>query len=115
MKTLSLLIVGLVLAAPVTAQETKKLIVGKWEATMKGPGNTDIKIVAEFKDDGKMSFDVKDIKVNGTYKIKDDKILETETTSEGTTKKLSQEFKVTKDTLELKDAGGQVFAFKRAK
>src|SRR5439155_22707427 len=98
MKTLSLLIVGLVLAAPVTAQETKKLIVGKWEATMKGPGSADIKVAAEFKADGKMSFDVKDIKVNGTYTIKDDKTLETETTFEGTTKNLSQEVKVTKDT-----------------
>jgi uncharacterized protein (TIGR03066 family) len=116
MRALSLLIVGLVLAGPAAAQEAKKLIVGKWEATFKGTGNTDIKIVAEFMEDGKLTFDIKDIKVNGTYTIKDDNKLETKTTFENQTRELKQEFKVTKDTLELKDKdSGQVFTFKRAK
>src|SRR2546426_582604 len=100
MKALSVLIVGLVLVSPVTAQEAKKLIVGKWESSLKSSGTADIKITAEFKADGKLTFEVKDIKVNGTYSFKDDK-LETETTFEGQTKKLTQEVKVTKETLEL--------------
>jgi uncharacterized protein (TIGR03066 family) len=115
MRALSFLIVGLVLAGPAAAQETKKLIVGKWEGIHKGPSNTDIKIVAEFKEDGKLSFDVKDIKVTGTYTIKNEKTLETETSFEGEKKTMSQEVKVTKDTLELKAPDGQVFTFKRAK
>ena len=117
MRALSLLIPGLILTGPATAQDAKKLIVGKWEASFKGTGNTDIKIVAEFKDDGKLIFDVKDIKINGTYTFsKDEKTLETETTFEGQTRKLTQEVKVTKETLELKEkADGQVFMFKRAK
>jgi hypothetical protein len=114
MKLLSVLVLGIVLASPATAQEAKKLIVGKWESTLKSSGNADIKLTAEFKPDGKLIFEVKDIKVTGTYSFdKDQKKLETETTFEGQTKKLTQDVSVTKETLELK-ADGQAFVFKRA-
>jgi uncharacterized protein (TIGR03066 family) len=114
MKTLSVMTVGLFLGLPAAAQDAKTLIVGKWEGTQKVKGN-DVKIEAEFKDDGTMVFTVRDIKVNGTYKLIDDKVIETEQTFEKQTRKLKQEYKVSQDTLDLKDPEGNVFTFKRAK
>jgi uncharacterized protein (TIGR03066 family) len=114
MKTLSTLLVGLFVASA-TAQDAKKLIVGKWEATQKDPKGNDIKIEAEFKDDGKMTFSVRDVKVNGKYTLVDDKTIETETMFEGQMRKIKQEYKVTTDSLELKDSEGRTFTFKRGK
>jgi uncharacterized protein (TIGR03066 family) len=114
MKTLSTLIVGLSVALSASAQDAQKLIVGKWEAMQKSKSG-DLKIEAEFKDDGKMTFTVRDVKVSGTYKLLDEKTIETEQTFEQQSRKTRQEFKVTQDTLDLKDPDGNVFSFKRAK
>ena len=104
-----------VLTGPVAAQDAKKLIVGKWEATQKGPENTEYKINAEFTEDGKLKIDIRTVKANGKYSFIDEKNIETETNFDGKTIKLKQKVTVTQDTLELEDPMGQVFKFKRAR
>ncbi len=118
MRTFSLMLAGwalFVLTGPVAAQDAKKLIVGKWEATQKGPENTEYKINAEFTEDGKLKIDIRTVKANGKYSFIDEKNIETETNFDGKTIKLKQKVTVTQDTLELEDPMGQVFKFKRAR
>ncbi len=103
----------LLLATFATAQDAKKMIVGRWEATQKSTDNTEFKIVAEFTTDGKLNIDVRGVKPKGTYTFLDDNNVETETVFDGKTIKLKQGVKVTKETLELTDPMGQVFKFKR--
>jgi uncharacterized protein (TIGR03066 family) len=119
MKTYSLLITfGLVLVNSATAQdkaELQKQIVGKWEATHKGPDNTEYPISAEFTADGKLKLQIKGVKIDGTYTISGDKEVTTETNFEGKKRTVKQEIKITQDTMELKDPEGTVTKFKRAK
>ena len=51
----------------------------------------------------------------GTWKVVEDKFLETEVVTDGDTKKVKQEAKIADDSLELKDPSGQTFKFKRVK
>jgi uncharacterized protein (TIGR03066 family) len=104
-----------ILAGSAAAQDAKKLIVGRWETTVKGPDNIDYKIDSEFTEDGKVKVDIRGVKAVGTYKFTDDKNIETEVTFDGKTIKLSQKVAVTQDTLELTDPKGQVSKFKRSK
>ena len=118
MKTVSLLIgCVLLLAGPAAAQdkaELKKQIVGTWETTHKAQ-DKDYTITAEFKEDGKLAIKVNDIPINGTYSIIEDGKVETTTTFEGKTRKVTQTVKITQDTMELKDPDGPLTKFKRKK
>lgn len=101
------------LAGAAAAQDAKKLIVGKWESAQKGPDNVDYKVDAEFKADGTLTMEVRALKIAGKYTFFKDDVIDTESTFDGKTIKSRQEVKVTQDSLELKDAAGQVFKFKR--
>ena len=120
MKAFSLVVAAIILALPGAASaqkdELKKQLVGKWEAVLQDAAKVEFKIFTEFKADGKMEVEVKGIKLPGTWKIVGDKTVETETIlPDGTKKSAKQEAKVTDDVLELKDATGQSFKFKRIK
>ena len=113
MKHFSLILALFVLAGSASAQDAKKLIVGKWEGIQKGPDNSDYKIEADFSADGKLTVTVRALKVTGTYTFVKDDTIETVTTFDNKTITIKQEVKVTQDALEMKDPAGQVFKFKR--
>jgi uncharacterized protein (TIGR03066 family) len=110
---------GLLLAAsPVQAQDQdiRKLIVGKWETSQKIPGGEDIKVEVDFARDGKATVTVQNLVLPGKYKFISDTTLELELKlKDGGLKKITQEAKLSGDTLELKDANGKVDKFKRVK
>jgi len=120
MKAISLIVAAVIVLLPgsTSAQkdDLKKQLVGKWVATLQDATKVDFKIITEFKSDGKMEVDVKGIKLPGTWKLEGDKTIVTETVlPDGIKKVAKQEARVTEDTLELKDATGQFFLFKRVK
>jgi uncharacterized protein (TIGR03066 family) len=119
MKTVTFMMTcGLMLIGSSAAQdkaELQKQIVGKWEATHKGPDNTEYPISAEFTADGKLKIQIKGVKIEGTYTINSDKEVTTETSFEGKKRTVKQEVKITQDTMELKDPEGTVTKFKRVK
>jgi uncharacterized protein (TIGR03066 family) len=114
---------GLLLAAgPVQAQDQdlRKLIVGKWEVSQKiDREDKDIKIEVEFAKDGKATVTVRDYVLPGNYKFTSATIFELELKlKDGRVKKVTQEAKLTGDTLELKDPNdksGRVDKYKRVK
>lgn len=97
------------------AADNKKEIIGKWEAVQKSPKGEDIKILTEFFADGKFKVLVKEIKIEGKYTFVGEDAIETEYTFEGQTRKIKQEIKIDKDTLELKDPNGPLTKFTRKK
>jgi len=120
MKAISLIVTAAVLLLPGAASaqkdDLKKQLVGKWEATLQDSTKVDFKIITEFKADGKMEVDVKGVKLPGTWKLEGDKTIVTETVlPDGKKTTAKQEAKVVDDTLEMKDATGQFFLFKRIK
>lgn len=120
MKTYSLFVAAFILLLPGSASaqkdELKKQLVGKWEATLQDAAKVDFKILTEFKADGKMEVDVKGIKLPGTWKLDGDKTIVTETVlPDGSKKTAKQEATIANDELQLKDATGQIFRFKRIK
>jgi uncharacterized protein (TIGR03066 family) len=118
MRLFSLLLAGsvlFILTSAAAAQDAKKLIIGKWETTVKGPDNVEYKIESEFTEDGKLKVDVRGHKAVGTYTFLDDKNIETVITFKDQTIKHKQKVTVTQDKLELEDPKGQVSKFKRVK
>ncbi len=113
---------GLLLAgSPVHAQDQdlRKLIVGKWETSQKIPGGEDIKVEVDFAKDGKATVTVRDRVLPGKYKFTSATTLELELKlKDGSLKKVTQDAKLTGDTLELKDPNdktGKVDKYKRVK
>jgi uncharacterized protein (TIGR03066 family) len=102
-------------AADDKADKAAKMLVGKWEATVKSNTGKEIKIQLEFTKDNKLVVSYSGVKVEGKYKVVDEKTLEVERTFMGKTMKEKNEFKVTKDTLEMKGSRGQSQKFTRVK
>jgi uncharacterized protein (TIGR03066 family) len=96
----------------------KDLIVGKWSAKEKAPGtDKELEMVVEFTKDGKMIIDMAGLmKLEGSYKVIDDKTLEVMMkTPDGKEKTEKGAFSVTADKLTMKDPGGKETTFTRKK
>jgi uncharacterized protein (TIGR03066 family) len=91
------------------------LVVGKWSAKEKA-GDKELEIVIEFTKDGKLLMDLAGLmKLEGTYKVIDDRTLEVTMKNPvgGEEKTEKGPFSVTSDRLTLKDPGGKEMVFTR--
>jgi uncharacterized protein (TIGR03066 family) len=108
----------LVATAARAEDKPKDLLVGKWEGKEK-LGEQEVKAVVEFTKDGKVKLTMSgggmDVTLNGTYKVLDDKTLETSFEFMGQTMTDKSSFKVTKDSLEITNKQGKVTKLTRGK
>ena len=111
----------LALMTPAYAEDKpEELLIGKWHAKLKEDGK-EFEVTIEFAKDGTMKaeFKIPDAKepvtMKGKYKVVDGKVLETEVTFMGETKKDKDTFKVTKDKLTTTDEKGKTIEFTRVK
>jgi len=124
MQTLRGLVVGcaVLLLAGQTYGDAKddaaKLLVGKWESKLNQNGK-EITATLDFTKDGKFSIKITLGKENqtldGTYKVLDEKTVELTVAREDKTRTEKQQFKVSKDTLELTGKDNKPQKFNRIK
>ncbi len=124
MQTLRGLVVGcaVLLLAGQTYGDAKddaaKLLVGKWESKLNQNGK-EITATLDFTKDGKFSIKITLGKENqtldGTYKVLDEKTVELTVAREDKTRTEKQQFKVSKDTLELPGKDNKPQKFNRIK
>ena len=111
-----LLLVGQTYGDP-TKDDAAKLLVGKWEAKQNVQGK-EITAVLDFAKDGKLSMKVSgavDLNLNGTYKVLDEKTIEVSITFMDKMMTEKNQFKVSKDTLELTGKDNKPQKFNRTK
>jgi uncharacterized protein (TIGR03066 family) len=120
MKPLCAALLGLAvlaLAGSARADDAAKLV-GKWEVT-KSTGETPMGAVVEFTRDGKLtatvSFDGKQIKFDGTYELKKDKLSVKLVHGEEKVNEVFTVKKLTDDEMELEDKDSKVDTLKKKK
>ncbi len=117
----TLLLGALLLAVPASLaadarDDTRKLLLGKWQIKQK-TGEREAVGVMEFTTDGKASMKVKnalgEASFTGTFKLIDENNIEVTFTVRDTPMTDRSKLKVTKDTLELTDPKGKTQRYTR--